>query len=134
MMSKSVGNAMIGLPTMPGKKGVVELEVTREHPMISGGWMLSMTNDGFAAVNAVNAFELTQPRTMELLAMEAGTEKNNEKKAYLVAFMGVERDPEGGVVQKHAGLKGDADAPAEWKFDPAKPVATITITPTKPSQ
>jgi len=37
-------------------------------------------------------------------------------------------------VQKHAGLKGDADAPGEWKFDPAKPVARITITPTKASQ
>jgi len=61
MMSKSVGNAMIGLPTMPGKKGVVELEVTREHPMISGGWMLSMTNDGFAAVNAVNALSSRSP-------------------------------------------------------------------------
>lgn len=63
------------------------------------------------------------------MAWEAGTEKNNEKKAYMVSFMGAERDPENGVVQKHAGIRGDADAPAEWKFDVAQPVARLTIAP-----
>lgn len=76
-------------------------------------------------LNAVNAYEMSAAKTVDLSAMEAGT----EKKAYLVAMMGTERDPEGGVVQKHSGIRGDADAPAEWKFDPAKPVARITITP-----
>jgi hypothetical protein len=66
---------------------------------------------------------------MDLMAYDAGTEKNNEKKAYLIAMMGTERDPEEGVVSQHKGIRGDADAPADWKFDPSKPVARLTITP-----
>lgn len=130
MMGKAVGMAATGLPIPPGKTSrAIEIEVSRDHPMISGAWMLGMTNDGFTGVSGVDAFALDKPMTVELMAMEAGTEKNNEKKAFLIAMMGTERDPEGGVVQKHAGIRGDADAPAEWKFDPAKPVARITFTP-----
>ena len=129
MMGKSVGMAKVAQPVMPGMKDMLEIEVSREHPMVSGAWMLGMSNDGFAGISGVNAYELTQPRTIEVMAMEAGTEKNNEKKSALIALMGTERDPEGGVVQKHAGIKGDADAPAAWKFDPMKPVARVTIAP-----
>lgn len=129
MMGKTVGAAAIGLPVPPGKKGMVEIEVSREHPMVSGAWMLGMTNDGFAGLSAVNAFEMREAKTMDVMAMEAGSEKNSEKKGALIALMGTERDPEGGVVQKHSGIRGDADAPAEWKFDPMKPVARVTIAP-----
>ena len=128
------GAATQGISVLPGQKRTIEIEVTREHPMISGAFMLVMTNDGFAGISGVNAFEMSEPRTMDLMAWEAGTERNNEKKAFLVAMMGTDRDPEGGVVQKHAGIKGDADAPADWKFDPTKPVARVTIaTATRPS-
>lgn len=130
MMGKTIGMAATGLPTPPGMKShSIEVEVTREHPMISGAFMLGMTNDGFTGVSSVNAYEMTGPKTMDLMAWEAGTEKNDEKKANLIAMMGTGRDPEDGVVARHKGIRGDADAPAEWKFDPMKPVARITIEP-----
>lgn len=45
MMGKTVGMAAAGLPTPPGTKShSVEIEVTSQHPMISGAWMLGMTN------------------------------------------------------------------------------------------
>jgi hypothetical protein len=44
-------------------------------------------------------------------------------------MMGTERDPEEGVVSQHKGIRGDTDAPADWKFDPSKPVGRLTITP-----
>ena len=129
MMGRAVGKSDIGLPTMPGKTGMVELTVDRSHPMVSGAWMLSMTNDGFAGVNGVNAYEMRGPQTINVMAHDAGSEKNNERRAYLVALMGIARDPDGGVVTRHEGIRGNADAPAAWKFDPGKPVARITITP-----
>ncbi len=129
MMGKTVGAAALSLPVMPGKKQTFEIEVTREHPMISGAVMLGMTNDGFTGVSGVNAYEMTEAKTMDLMAWEAGTEKNNETKAHLIALMGTQRDPEGGTVQKHGGIKGNADAPDDWKFDPMKPVGRVTIAP-----
>ncbi|WP_243369341.1 spondin domain-containing protein [Microvirga solisilvae] len=118
-----------GTAILPGQSRVVELEVTREFPMVSGATMLVMTNDGFTGINGVNAYELSAPRRMDLMAYDAGTEKNNERKSHLIAMMGTERDPENGKVEMHTGIRGDADAPADWKFDPSKPVARITLTP-----
>lgn len=126
---KTAGNAAIGLPTMPGKTGTVVLDVSRSHPMVSGAWMLGMTNDGFSGVSGVNAYALTKPMALIVPAYDAGSEKNNERKPYLVALMGTHADPEGGTVKRHSGLRGGGDAPAAWKFDPAKPVARVTITP-----
>jgi hypothetical protein len=71
---------------------------------------------------------------MELFAYDAGIEKNNEKKAHLFAMMGTERDEEGGVVTRHQGIRGDADAPADWKFDTSKPVARNIIAPVMASE
>jgi hypothetical protein len=129
MMGRSVGKPAIGLPTMPRATGYVDVEVDRAHPMISDAWMLGMTNDGFSGISGVNAYELSGPHTMNVMAMDAGSEKNNERRPYLVALMGTRPDAEGGVVKRHAGIRGGADAPAAWKFDPAKPVARVTITP-----
>ncbi len=129
MMGRSVGKSDIGLPTMPGQTGMVELTVDRSHPMVSGAWMLSMTNDGFTGISGVNAYAMRSPQTINVMAHDAGSEKNNERRAYLVALMGIARDPDGGVVTRHTGIRGNADAPAAWKFDPNKPVARITITP-----
>lgn len=129
MMGRSVGMSAIGLPVMPGHTGMVELTVDAAHPMISGGWMLSMTNDGFSGLSGVNAYELRSSRTIDVMAYDAGSERNNERRPYLVAMMGIARDPENGVVTMHKGLRGDADAPAAWKFDPSRPVARVTITP-----
>ena len=129
MMGGAVGMSDIGLPTMPRKTGMVELTVSRNHPMVSGAWMLSMTNDGFTGINGINAYAMRGPQTIDVMAHDAGSEKNNERRPYLVALMGIARDPEAGVIARHAGIRGNADAPAAWKFDPARPVARITITP-----
>lgn len=123
------GSAITGAATQPGKSRAVSLEVDPRHPMISGGFMLVMTNDGFTGVNGVNAYNLSRPVTMDLYAYDAGTERNNERAPYLIAMQGTERDPEHGVITRHAGIRGDADAPGIWKFDPRRPVARITIAP-----
>ena len=74
------GTAVTSIFTLPGQIRTVDVEVTREHPMLSGAWMLVMTNDGFTGVDAVPVYDLTQPVTMDLMAYEAGTERNNERK------------------------------------------------------
>jgi hypothetical protein len=117
------GTAVQAISTPPGAKRSVDIEVTKDHPMLSGAWMLVMTNDGFTGISGVNAF-----------AYDAGTENNNEKKSHLIAMMGTERDPENGTVTRHKGIRGDADAPADWKFDVSKPVAKITIAPVMESE
>jgi hypothetical protein len=133
VVTKRIGEAFgavgSGTSVLPGQSRVIELEVTREFPMISGAAMLVMTNDGFTGVNGVNAYEQREAKRMDLMAYDAGTEKNNEKKSHLIAMMGTERDPEDGVIKHHAGIRGDADAPDSWKFDASKPVARITIAP-----
>lgn len=124
------GAAVTSISTLPGQTRTVDVQVTPEHPMLSGAWMLVMTNDGFTGVNGVDAYAMTAPMTMDLMAYEAGTERNNERAPYLVAKMGTDRDPEGGVVQRHAGVRGDADLTPDRRFDPDRPVARITIAPT----
>jgi len=36
-------------------------------------------------------------------------------------------------VHRHRGIRGDADAPADWRFDPNRPVARLTIAPMGPT-
>lgn len=128
------GAAVTAISTLPGQTRTVDIEVTAKHPMLSGAWMLVMTNDGFAGVSGVDAYAMTAPMTMDLMAYEAGTERNNEQAPYLVARMGTDRDPEGGVVQRHAGVRGDADLTPERRFDPDRPVARVTIAPVMTDQ
>ena len=45
------------------------------HPLVSGGWMLGHTNDGFAGIEAADAYSLTKPVTVDVYALDAGTEK-----------------------------------------------------------
>jgi hypothetical protein len=123
------GAAAQGISVAPGKSRTVELDVDREHPMVSGFWMLVMTNDGFTGVNGVNALALERPMSMELYAWDAGTEQNTERREHLVALMGPGRAPENGRVMRHRGIRGDADAPAMWRFDAQRPVARVTIAP-----
>ncbi len=123
------GQVVTALPTAAGKNSKVEINVSKEFPLISGAFMLGKTNDGFSGVTSINAYELKEPLSVDLVAYDAGTEKNNEKKASLIALMGTDRDPENGIIAKHTGIRGDADAPASWKFDVNKPVGHITFTP-----
>lgn len=79
----------------------------------------------------MSAVDLTQigagGRTLMLEAYDAGTEKNNEHAPYLVAWMGTDRDPENGVVTRHVGIRGDADAPPAWNCRGS--VARVVIRP-----
>lgn len=119
----------VALPAHPGHRRSVTLSVDAAHPRVSGAWMLGMTNDGFAGVDAVDAYHLSKPVTVEVYALDAGTRKDSETKAHTAALDGLEEDPENGVVSRHKGIRGDADIPASFKFDPAKPVGRVTITP-----
>lgn len=130
---KEYGDAAMGLPTPPGGKRRVELQVDERHPMVSGAWMLGETNDGFAGIDAVDAYHLRAPMTVEVFALDAGTEINSEKKEFTPALGGLLRDPEHGVVARHSGARGDADLPASFRFDPAKPVGRVTVTPLQPA-
>jgi len=123
------GSVVQGVSTLPQHARSLELTVDADHPMISGAFMLVMTNDGFTGVSGVDAYHMDKASTMDLYAYDAGTERNNEDKEHLIAFEGTERAPEQGVVHRHGGVKGDNDASPGWRFDPQKPVARITITP-----
>lgn len=113
----------------PGKARTIAVRVSSEHPLITGAFMLAMTNDGFSGIRSVDAYSLREPLTVELFAWDAGTENNNERGDFLIAMEGTQRDPENAVVRRHEGLRGDADAPGFWKFDPARPIGLLTITP-----
>lgn len=124
------GAASLAIHTPPGASRTLYIRVDKDHPLLSGVFMLGMTNDGFSGVSAIDAYDLTGPMTVDAPAYDAGSEKNNEKRGYLGALGGGNvRDPENGVVTRHTGIRGDADAPAAWKFDPAAPVARITLAP-----
>jgi Spondin_N len=123
------GSAVPTLSIQPERAQTVLFKVDSEHPLITGAFMLFHTNDGFAGIHDVDAFNTDETQTIDLFAYDAGTENNNELGEFLPAMKGIERDPENGVVRQHEGLRGDADAPGAWKFDPARPVARITISP-----
>ncbi len=125
--SNTYGDLAVGLPNRPGTSRHVELWVDDVHPLVSGGWMLTQTNDGFAGIDALDAFVLTKPVTIEVYALDAGTEKNTESRADTLGGLG--HMPENGVVHRHPGIRGDVDIPASFGFDPAKPVGRITISP-----
>lgn len=125
---RTFGDIAVGLPNLPGTNRRVELTVDAAHPLVSGGWMLAHTNDGFAGLDAFDAYDLAKPATIEVYALDSGTEKDTEAKADTMGGLG--RIPENGVVARHAGLRGDADIPASFKFDPGKPIGRITISPT----
>lgn len=132
-LSKISGGAYrhwtLGASAKPQATRTVAVLVSEEHPFVTGAFMLAMTNDGFSGIHAIDAYSLQEPMQIELFAYDAGTEVNNELGDSLIAMEGTARDPESGVVHRHEGLRGDADAPGFWKFDPALPVAIVTITP-----
>lgn len=126
----ALGDAQLAIHTLPGQTRTLTIHVDEAHPLIDGVWMLGNTNDGFSGISGVDAYALTAPTVIEVLGYDAGSEKNNEKKGFLGALGGGnDRDPEGGVVTVHTGIRGDADAPKDWNWDVAKPVARVTITP-----
>ena len=126
----TVGDAALAIHTLPGQTRTFYIHVDEAHPLIDGVWMLGNTNDGFSGVSGVDAYALTAPTTVEVLGYDAGSEVNSEKKGFLGALgEGNEREPENGVIAQHAGIRGDADAPADWNWDVSAPVARVTFTP-----
>jgi pentapeptide MXKDX repeat protein len=126
----ALGDASLAIHTLPGQTRTLYLHVDEAHPLIDGVWMLGNTNDGFSGVTGIEAFSLTEPTSVEVLGYDAGSEKNNEKKGFLGALgAGNDRDPEDGVITRHAGIRGDADAPLDWTWDVNAPVARVTFTP-----
>ena len=126
---KDFGDSAIGVPALPGQTRVIRLSVSSKYPEISGGFMLDQTNDGFAGLDSLNVLSLSRPTTIYLYAFDAGTAKNVETKDYLRFFGGFGRIPENGVVHRHPGFASGAAIPEAWRFDPSKPVASITVTP-----
>jgi len=128
-LGTELGDAVVAVHTGPGATRSVVIRVDEAHPLLSGVWMLGRTNDGFSGFTGVDAYALTAPVSIDVMGYDAGSEINSERKGFLGALgEGNMRDPESGVIAIHAGIRGDADAPAEWKFDPAL-VARVTIAP-----
>jgi hypothetical protein len=126
----TIGDAALAIHTLPGQTHSFFIRVDEAHPLIDGIWMLGNTNDGFSGVSGIDAFHLTGATTVEVRGYDAGSEINSEKKGFLGALgEGNARDPENGVVAWHAGIRGDADAPASWNWDTNGPVARVTLTP-----
>ena len=126
---KEFGDSAIGLPALPGQTRSIKLVVSAAYPDISGAFMLDQTNDGFSGVNSLNVLSLSHPITVYVYALDAGTSRNIETRNYLRFLGGFGRVPETGVVRPHPGFAADSPIPTTWRFDPSKPVASITISP-----
>lgn len=125
----TIGDAVIGVHTPPGGTRTFYITVTEADPLLSGVFMLGMTNDGFSGFVGIDAYELDGPVTLDLMGYDAGSERNNEANGFLGALgQGNMRDEENGVIAVHTGIRGDSDAPIAWNFDPSL-VARVTITP-----
>ena len=133
-VGKEFGDAALAIHALPGQTRSVVIQVDAQHPLIDGAWMLGNTNDGFSGFTGLDAYNLAGTKTLDVRGYDAGSEKNNEKKGFLGALGGGNaRDPENGVITFHTGIRGDADAPKEWNWDVAKPVAHVTFTVIAPS-
>lgn len=126
---KTFEDSAIATIALPGQVRRVELAVTKDKPEVSGGFMLGQTNDGFAGIDGIDVYNLQHETTIEVYALDAGTSKNIETKSNLRFLGGFGREPEDGVIHPHPGLSNSSDVQADWRFNPAKPVARFTITP-----
>lgn len=76
--------------------------------------MLTLTNDGFVAVQQVKLPSIVgQEVRLDLLAYDAGSEANTESCAHVPCEVHGKRMTEGaeGTVRLHPGIRGDADIP-----------------------
>ena len=128
-IGKDFGSTTVIYPIDPGQKQKAVLKVSAEYPLVSGAIMLGMTNDGFLGPQSIDLFKIDKPTVFDLFAYDAGTEQNTEKKEDLPALGGLGRPEEKLPIHHHPGIRGDADAPADWGWDVEKPVARMTVTP-----
>lgn len=83
--------------------------------LVSVAAMLSLTNDGFVAAQAVELPErVGEVASVPLVAFDAGSEANTESCAHVPCEVHGRRMTDGaeGVVGPHPGLRGDADIAA----------------------
>jgi hypothetical protein len=59
-------------------------------------------------------FKIDKTTVFDLYAYDAATEQDTEKKADLPALGGLGRPEEKAPIHRHPGIRGDADAPADW--------------------
>lgn len=105
----------------------VVVQADASHHLLSFASMLGWTNDGFVGVSGLDLSSITGTVTINLYGFDAGSEKNSEANGFLGALgFGNARDPEGGVITNHLGIRGDANAPAAWNWLPG-PAASLTI-------
>jgi hypothetical protein len=128
-IGKDFGSTTVIYPIDPAQKQKAVLKVSAEYPLVSGAIMLGMTDDGFLGPQGIDLFKIDKPTVFDLYAYDAGTEQNTEKKEDLPALGGLGRPEEKLPIHRHPGIRGDADAPADWGWDVAKPVARMTVTP-----
>src|SRR5262245_9552324 len=126
-IGKDFGSTTVIYPIDPGQKQKAVLKVSAEYPLVSGAIMLGMTDDGFLGPQSIDVFKIDKPTVFDLYAYDAGTEQNTEKKEDLPGGLG--RPEEHVPIRRHPGIRGDADAPADWGWDVTKPVARMTVTP-----
>jgi len=114
---------------LPQQQSVsVVVQADASHHLLSFASMLGWTNDGFVGVNGLELSAITNSKTINLYGYDAGSERNSEANGFLGALgFGNSRDPEGGVITNHLGIRGDANAPAAWNWLPG-PAASLTIT------
>lgn len=105
----------------------VMVQADASHHLLSFASMLGWTNDGFVGINGLDLSTITGTVTINLYGYDAGSEKNSEANGFLGALgLGNARDPEGGLITTHLGIRGDANAPAAWNWLPG-PAASLTI-------
>lgn len=119
--SRGVGVALTGVddaaaapaPILPGARQTYTVTVTGWHGRLSLQSMLVNTNDAFTGLDSVRLpRKLGATRRTTRVAYDAGSEKNNERAAYIPGPVGGNpfvRDPEGKVVRPHPGISGVGD-------------------------
>lgn len=117
-------------PIPPGATVTKSFEVTDGNSLVSFASMLVTTNDAFIGASGL---DVTESRTVNLIAYDAGSEANSESCAYIPGppcgnHVEDEADAEGHV-HVHAGIHGgegsDLDPAAhDWR----NPLARLTIT------
>ncbi len=115
------------IPIFPAASRTFEVTSSGKYDRLSIAMMLGLTNDGFTGLDSVPLHG--DGGVYYTSGYDAGTERNNETFAFLanLSLMFFVRDPEGGVITHHPGIRGGAALiPAAHGWN--DPVARITVT------
>jgi hypothetical protein len=115
-----------GGPIPSGASRSFMVETSGSFTRLSIVTMLVNTNDAFTGLDS---FRLRDRASLETMAYDAGSEKNNELKAFIPgpccgnAFV---RDPEGALIRPHEGITGRGELDPAL-YDWPEPAARIVI-------